>query len=94
MSQTQTRSAEHGLHLLRSVPHHKEVVLVFGLPTTTVVIIFGIPALWVIYTLVFVFLSRRWGAEDAADGAPGPLTDGPGGPTGTVTPTHGSGDRS
>lgn len=39
----------------------------FGLPTATVVIIFGIPAIWVIYTLVFVFLSRRWKAEDVAE---------------------------
>jgi len=39
---------------------------VFGLPTATVVIIVGIPAIWVIYTLVFVFLSRGWKAEDQA----------------------------
>ena len=39
----------------------------FGLPTATVVIIFGIPAIWVIYTLVFVYLSRRWKAEDVAE---------------------------
>ncbi|WP_092017523.1 hypothetical protein [Brevibacterium siliguriense] len=39
----------------------------FGLPTATVVIIVGIPAIWVIYTLVFVFLSRGWKAEDVAE---------------------------
>lgn len=39
----------------------------FGLPTATVVIIFGIPAIWVIYTLVFVYLSRGWKAEDVAE---------------------------
>ena len=39
----------------------------FGLPTATVVIIFGIPAIWVIYTLVFVFLSRGWKAEDVVE---------------------------
>lgn len=39
----------------------------FGLPTATVVIIVGIPAIWVIYTLVFVFLSRGWRAEDVAE---------------------------
>ncbi|WP_423057569.1 hypothetical protein [Brevibacterium linens] len=39
----------------------------FGLPTATVVIIFGIPAIWVIYTLVFVVLSRGWKAEDVAE---------------------------
>lgn len=39
----------------------------FGLPTATVVIIFGIPAIWVIYTLAFVYLSRGWKAEDVAE---------------------------
>lgn len=39
----------------------------FGLPAATVVIIFGIPAIWVIYTLVFVYLSRGWKAEDVAE---------------------------
>ena len=39
----------------------------FGLPTATVVIIFAIPAIWVIYTLVFVVLSRGWKAEDIAE---------------------------
>lgn len=43
------------------------MVGLFGLPTATVVIIFGIPAIWVIYTLVFVALSRRWKAEDVAE---------------------------
>lgn len=51
---------------LRFDEHRNEVVSVFGLPTTTVVIIVGIPVLWVAYTAVFVFLSRRWSAEDAA----------------------------
>lgn len=39
----------------------------FGLPTATVVIIFGIPAIWVIYAIVFVYLSRGWKAEDVAE---------------------------
>ncbi|GAA3826926.1 hypothetical protein KACC15558_00650 [Brevibacterium ammoniilyticum] len=39
----------------------------FGLPTATVVVIFGIPTIWVIYTFVFVFLSRHWSAEDIDD---------------------------
>jgi hypothetical protein len=43
------------------------VVHVFGLPAATVVILFGIPAIWVIYTLVFVVLSRGWKAEDIAE---------------------------
>lgn len=39
----------------------------FGLPTSTALIIFGIPAIWVIYTLVFVFRSRHWKAEDVEE---------------------------
>ena len=39
----------------------------FGLPAATVAIIFGIPAIWVIYTLVFVYLSLGWKAEDVAE---------------------------
>ncbi|WP_235344965.1 hypothetical protein [Brevibacterium sp. UCMA 11754] len=49
------------------VQRHNEVVSMFGLPTATVVVIFGIPAIWVIYTLVFVYLSRGWKAEDVAE---------------------------
>lgn len=55
----------------------------FGLPAATVAIIFGIPAIWVIYTLVFVYLSRGWKAEDVAEdkltaGGSGPATSAPG----------------
>jgi len=39
----------------------------FGLPFSTALIIFGIPTIWVIYTLVFVYLSRHWSAEDVED---------------------------
>ncbi|RBP63626.1 hypothetical protein DFO66_10956 [Brevibacterium sanguinis] len=42
----------------------------FGLPAATIAVIFGIPAIWVIYTIVFVYLSRHWSAEDV-DGHPG-----------------------
>ena len=49
------------------VQRHNEVVSMFGLPTATVAVIFGIPAIWVIYTLVFVCLSRGWKAEDVAE---------------------------
>lgn len=35
-----------------------------GLPVSTTLIIFGIPAIWVIYTLVFVYKSRHWSVED------------------------------
>lgn len=39
----------------------------FGLPTSTTWILFGIPALWVLYTLIFVYRSRHWKAEDVED---------------------------
>ena len=32
----------------------------FGLPFSTTFLVFGIPALWVLYTVVFLFLSRDW----------------------------------
>lgn len=32
----------------------------FGLPFATTFLVFGIPALWVLYTVVFLFLSRDW----------------------------------
>ena len=74
---------------------HSEVIFMFGLPMTTVVIIFGIPALWVLYTLVFVFLSRRWSAEDIDDpgaaSASGSVTgtDPTAGPDRSVGPENG-----
>lgn len=61
----------------------------FGLPAATVAIIFGIPAIWAAYTLIFVYLSRGWRAEDVAEdraagrgrdtsAGPGPTTGGGG----------------
>ncbi|WP_286134389.1 hypothetical protein [Arthrobacter sp. MYb222] len=37
----------------------------FGLPAFTTMVIIGVPALWVIYTAVFLWLSRGWKREDA-----------------------------
>lgn len=36
----------------------------FNLPTFTVVALFGVGGFWVIYTLVFLWLSRGWDRED------------------------------
>jgi hypothetical protein len=35
----------------------------FGLPSSTALLIFGFPALWVLYTIGFLFVSRRWQDE-------------------------------
>lgn len=40
----------------------------FGLPLETTLIIFGFPVFWVVYTLVFLWRSRHWEADDSADG--------------------------
>lgn len=39
----------------------------FGLPASTTMVIIGVPALWVIYTGVFLWLSRGWKHEDAEE---------------------------
>ncbi len=36
----------------------------FGLPLSTSLMVFGIPALWIVYTVVFLWLSRGWKAEE------------------------------
>jgi len=37
----------------------------FGLPWSTTLLVLGFPLLWVLYTLVFLALSRNWArAED------------------------------
>jgi hypothetical protein len=32
----------------------------FGLPASTSFLVFGIPALWILYTVGFLLLSRDW----------------------------------
>lgn len=32
----------------------------FGLPVSTTFLVFGFPALWILYTVCFLLLSRRW----------------------------------
>lgn len=39
----------------------------FGLPMTTVLIMTLIPLFWVVYTAVFLWISRRWAVEDVAE---------------------------
>jgi len=39
---------------------------VFGLPIETVLLVFGFPVFWILYTLVFLVLSKDWVRDDAA----------------------------
>jgi hypothetical protein len=36
----------------------------FGLPASTSLLVFGFPLLWVLYTIGFLYLTRRWKHED------------------------------
>jgi hypothetical protein len=40
---------------------------VFGLPLETTLLVFGFPAFWVVYTLLFLRVSRSWRGEGADD---------------------------
>ena len=40
----------------------------FGLPFETALMVFGFPAFWIIYTAVFLYLSRDW-KDEAGDDA-------------------------
>lgn len=35
----------------------------FGLPASTAFLVFGVPLLWVLYTLVFLIVSRKWESD-------------------------------
>ncbi|MFQ5982868.1 MAG: hypothetical protein ACE5KS_05790 [Woeseiaceae bacterium] len=42
----------------------------FGLPIGTALLLFGFPLFWVLYTVVFLIVTRGWGRDSAAeDGA-------------------------
>lgn len=36
----------------------------FGLPLETLLLVFGFPLLWIIYTVVFMRLSRNWNRDE------------------------------
>jgi hypothetical protein len=40
----------------------------FGLPWSTTLLVLGFPLLWVLYTLVFLVLSRNWAHEEGGRG--------------------------
>ena len=37
----------------------------FGLPFETALMVFGFPAVWIVYTAVFLYISRNW-KDDAS----------------------------
>ena len=37
----------------------------FDLPLSTTLLVFGFPAFWILYTLVFLVLTRDWEADSA-----------------------------
>ena len=39
----------------------------FGLPIETALMVFGFPVFWIIYTAVFLYLSRDWDNDTAED---------------------------
>ena len=45
----------------------------FGLPFETSLIVFGFPVFWIAYTLIFLWRSRNWSADEARD--PGDLDE-------------------
>lgn len=38
----------------------------FGLPLATSIVVFGFPAVWIVYTLLFLWRSRDWDDQDPA----------------------------
>jgi hypothetical protein len=39
----------------------------FGLPWETTLLVFGFPVAWIIYTAVFLYLSRDWIKDEQED---------------------------
>ena len=43
----------------------------FGLPIETTLLVFGFPVFWILYTIVFLILSKDWVKDEAeSDDAP------------------------
>ena len=41
----------------------------FGLPIETVLLVFGFPLFWIVYTIVFLVVTRNWNNESTPDDA-------------------------
>jgi hypothetical protein len=39
----------------------------FGLPLGTTLLVFGFPIFWILYLIVFLYVSRGWGKETAKE---------------------------
>ena len=39
----------------------------FGLPTETALLLFGFPLFWILYLGVFMYVSRNWDRDAAAE---------------------------
>lgn len=39
----------------------------FGLPVETALLVFGFPLFWILYTIVFLVVTRNWNGESAGD---------------------------
>ncbi len=37
----------------------------FGLPIATTLLMFGFPIFWILYLIVFLYVSRDWGNDSA-----------------------------
>ena len=42
----------------------------FGLPFDTTLLVFGFPVFWILYTLVFLYVSRDWDNDSISDDDP------------------------
>ena len=42
----------------------------FGLPLETSLLVFGFPVFWILYTIVFLVVSRDWGNDSSAGNDP------------------------
>lgn len=42
----------------------------FGLPVETALLVFAFPVFWILYTIVFLIVSRNWKRDETGDRAP------------------------
>jgi hypothetical protein len=42
----------------------------FGLPLGTTLLVFGFPLFWVLYMIVFMYVSRNWERDSATEDDP------------------------
>lgn len=42
----------------------------FGLPLETSLLVFGFPVFWILYTIIFLVVSRDWGKDSSAGNDP------------------------